>query len=356
MGLDRRRLRREPGPRLGGACGELPLPPGAAPWTPYARLDRTATGTVAGGVPDYPETSGRDWQRRFHHSIFAVDRNGHLVAHLPQMDKLFDDPRGRGPHQIKISPYDPDRHLWIIDDLLHVIYKVTQQGEVVMQLGEVGVRGRGPNTFSRPTNIAFLPDGTFFVTDGYTGTRVAKFHADGTFIKDWGMAPEDPANPQPNEWWAVHSIDISEDRRLFVMDRNQQRVQVFDEHGTFLTLWNLNEPHWPRGVRSRPYSHGIFRDRRTNEEFLWVSDGGTYRILKYALDGTFLYGWGQPGGEPGRFAGPHQISTDEEGNLYVAEVFNGRVQKFAPKPGADPSLLVGRARPLAGSHTSGVEN
>ena len=72
-------------------------------------------------------------------------------------------------------------------------------------------------------------------------------------------------------------------------------------------------------------------------------------MLKYDLDGRFLYGWGQPGTEPGRFAGPHQMSTDTEGNLYIAEVFNGRVQKFAPKPDADPRLLVGRQRPLRGS-------
>jgi DNA-binding beta-propeller fold protein YncE len=326
--------------------GELPLPPGAKPWTPYAALNLRATGTVSGGVPDYPQDEDRGWQRNMRHVIFAVDREGNLVKELLNLDRLFDHPDGRGPHQIKISPYDRDRHLWVIDDLLHVIYKISQEGKVVMQLGEQGVRGRGPNTFSRPTNIAFLPDGTFYITDGYTGTRVAKFAADGTFIKDWGMAPEDPANPGPNEWWAVHSIAISSDGRIFAMDRNNQRMQVFDLEGKFLTMWYLSEDHWPEGMESRPYSHEIFLDRETGQEVIWVSDGGTYRILKYDLDGNYLYGWGQPGGEPGRFTGPHQISADDDGNLYIAEVFNGRVQKFSPKPGADPSKLVGRQRPL----------
>ena len=65
-------------------------------------------------------------------------------------------------------------------------------GELVRTMGERGVPGRGPNNFNRPTDIAWLPDGTFFVADGYIGTRVAKFDADGNFIMDWGQPPVDP--------------------------------------------------------------------------------------------------------------------------------------------------------------------
>ena len=71
-------------------------------------------------------------------------------------------------------------------------------------------------------------------------------------------------------------------------------------------------------------------------------DGGTNRIVKYDLNGKYLYGWGGPGGQPGQFNGPHSITVDQDGNLYLAEVFNGRVQKFRPKPGADPAKLVGQ--------------
>ena len=64
--------------------------------------------------------------------------------------------------------------------------------------------------------------------------------------------------------------------------------------------------------------------------------------MKYDLNGKYLYGWGGPGGQPGQFAGPHSITVDQEGNLYLAEVFNGRVQKFKPKPNADKAKLVGQ--------------
>jgi DNA-binding beta-propeller fold protein YncE len=191
-----------------------------------------------------------------------------------------------------------------------------------MTLGTKGKRGpRRGKTFRPPTDIAWLPDGTFFISDGYGGTRVAKFDKDGKFLMDWGSPPKDPANPGPNEFNTVHSIQISNDRRLFVVDRGHRRIQVFDENGKFLDMWKT-------GVRSSPYAHLISTD-----QYLWIADGGTNRIVKYDLDGHYLYGWGGPGGQAGQFNGPHSITTDQEGNLYLAEVFNGRVQKVPPENG-----------------------
>ena len=91
------------------------------------------------------------------------------------------------------------------------------------------------------------------------------------------------------------------------------------------------------GANSSPYYHFISTDGN-----IWVGDGGTNRILKYDLDGHYLYGWGGRGGQPGQFNGPHQLTTDQDGNLYVAEVFNGRIVKFKPKANADPAKVVGQ--------------
>ena len=88
-----------------------------------------------------------------------------------------------------------------------------------------------------PTDIDWLPDGTFFISDGYGGTRVAKFDKDGKFLMDWGEKPKDPNNPGPNEWNTVHSIAISKDGRLFVVDRGHHRFQVFDTNGKFLDMF-----------------------------------------------------------------------------------------------------------------------
>jgi len=315
--------------------GELPLPAGNEPWTPYA-LIRPPRGNATGNDDGLsatcePTDTKRGWERRYHHVIFVVDRAGKMVQWWPQHDKLFEAPCGRGPHKIKMSPYDPEKHVWVFDDQLHVIHKFSRDGKLVMTLGTKGQRGRDAGRlFDRPTDIDWLPDGTFFISDGYGGTRVAKFDKDGKFIKDWGSAPKDPKNPGPNEFNTVHSIAISKDRRLFVVDRGHRRFQVFDENGKFLDMWTT-------GVRSSPYAHLITADQN-----LWVSDGGTHRILKYDLNGKYLYGWGAPGPQPGQFNGPHSLTVDQEGNLYTAEVFGGRVQKFRPKKGADPAKLVGQ--------------
>ena len=247
--------------------GELPLPEGNDPWTPYAMLNPSmgnATGNDNGLGATCQPAAERGWERRYHHVIFVVDGDGNMVDSWTQNDSLFDMECGRGPHKIKMSPYDPEKHVWVVDDQLHVIYKFTYDGELVMTLGTKGQNGRdGGQLFNRPTDIAWLPDGTFFISDGYAGTRVAKFDADGNFLMDWGGPPADPDNPGPNEWNTVHSIQISADRRLFVVDRGHRRIQVFDENGTFLDMWNT-------GMRSLPYGHVI-----TEDQNLWIVDGGT---------------------------------------------------------------------------------
>jgi DNA-binding beta-propeller fold protein YncE len=314
--------------------GELPLPEDNPPWTPYALLEPSrgnATGNDDGRNATCNEARVRGWERRYHHVIYVLDRDGNQVQHWAQHDQLFEMPCGRGPHKIKISPYDPEKHVWVVDDQLHVIHKFTYDGELVMTLGTKGERGRDAGRlFDRPTDIAWLPDGTFFISDGYAGTRVAKFDPDGNFLMDWGGPPADPDNPGPNEWNTVHSIQVSADRRLFVVDRGHRRIQVFDENGTFLDMWNT-------GMRSLPYGHVI-----TQDQHLWIVDGGTSNVVKYDLDGNFLYGWGARGGLPGQFNGPHSVTVDQDGNLYIAEVFGGRVQKFSPRPTADPAKIIGQ--------------
>ncbi len=222
--------------------GELPLPAGAKPWTPYAMLSPSkgnATGNGDGLSATCEPTEKRGWERRYHHAIFVVDRDGKMIQWWQDLDKIFEGKCGRGPHKIKMSPYDPDKHVWIIDDQLHMIYKFTYDGKLVQSWGTKGQRGRdGGKLFDRPTDIAWLPDGTFFISDGYGGTRVAKFDKDGKFLMDWGTAAKDPQNPGPNEFDTVHSIQISNDRRLFVVDRGHRRFQVFDENGKFLTMFN----------------------------------------------------------------------------------------------------------------------
>ena len=287
--------------------GELPIP------------DKAPAGYTGGyGAFGQPATSGKP---RLESCILVVDANGKLLENWTQHDHLFAG--GRGPHKIKISPYDPEKHVWVVDDMRHQIFEFTNDGsKLVLALGEPGVQGEDDKHFGRPTDIAWLPDGTFFISDGYTNTRVVKFDKNGKFLMTWGTKGKGPG-----QFDLPHSIDIDNQRRVYVADRSNSRIQIFDENGKYLSEWN--------NIRS-PYHIMI-----TKDQFLWVADGVTNKFLKYDLNGKLLYSWGTYGSFPGAFWGVHQFSVDQDGNLYAAETFGGRTQKYRPMPGAASALLIG---------------
>jgi DNA-binding beta-propeller fold protein YncE len=191
--------------------GELPVP------------EKAPEGYTGGyGAFGVPATQGKP---RLEHCILIVDADGTLIEDWTQWDHLFAG--GRGPHKVRISPYDPEKHVWIVDDEVDQIFKFTHDGkQLVLTLGEHGVRGTDDKHFARPTDIAWLPDGTFFITDGYVNTRVVKFDKDGKYLMTWGTK-----GSAPGQFNLPHSIAIDAKRRLYVADRSNSRIQIFDENG-----------------------------------------------------------------------------------------------------------------------------
>jgi peptidylamidoglycolate lyase len=269
---------------------------------------------------------------RWDHVLNIVDRNGKLIDSWEQHNKLF-----VRPHRVLMNPYDREKHVWLVDDGAHSIYKFTNDGKkLVMTLGEFKVPGNDDRHFGRPTDIAWLPDGTFFVSDGYTNTRVVKFDPNGKFLMTWGQPGTPPNETRPSYMNTVHAIAVDKNRRVYVSDRSNSRIQVFDENGKFLDAWP--------NIR-RPYAVHMSEDQH-----LWISDGITQKFLKFDLNGRLLSSWGTFGAFPGGFWGVHQFSVDDDGNLYTADVHVGRPQKFRPKAGANPAALIGRGVRAATTH------
>ena len=268
----------------------------------------------------------------FRNNILIIDRQGNLVESWTQWDSLFEG--GRGPHQIYVQPYDPERHVWVVDDMNHVIHKFTNDGKTkVFTLGEMGVFGPNDDLqhFNRPTMIDWLPDGTFFVSDGYANSRVVKYSKEGKPLLWWGsMAP----SKKDGEFTVPHGIAVGDDRRVYVSDRFNRQIQVFDENGIFLDKW-------PSG-----YCHSLSMSR---DQHLWCYDGDHEQFIKYDLRGHIETVFGRYGDYPGATWGVHQIAADSEGNLYGAEVFGGRTQKFVPEAERQPE------GPVLGPRT-GAEN
>ena len=264
---------------------------------------------------------------RWEHSLVVVNREGEIIEAWTQWDSLF-----RRPHYVTINPYDAEKHVWVVDDFRHAVFKFTNDGsELVQTLGVPNERGDDDAHFFRPTFMAFLDD-VFFVADGYANTRVVKFDSEGNYLMAWGEAGDPPNETRPGYMNNVHGVAVDvQTRRVFVNDRANNRVQVFDENGGYLDSWSFGP---------EPADIHLFYIGADN--VLWAADRATSKILGYDLEGNLLYSWGVFGDFPGAQWGVHGLSVDQEGNFYIAEVGNGRVQKYIPKPGARPQTLVGK--------------
>jgi len=329
---------RRPAPKMYPEVGpsvQFPVP--GVPW----RNANTASPPGAGGSRQDPEKGMEMWRgssppyrelgvdARRHHAITVVDAQGNIKEDWTQWDDKF-----KRPHAIYISPYDAQKHVWVVDDHTHAIYKFTNDGKTLVQtIGTPNVPGADGTHFNRPTFMAWIPNGDFFVSDGYNGTRVAKFDKDGKFLLDFGKSGDPGKETRPGYMNNVHGVGVDvQTNRVFVNDRDNNRIQIFDINGNYLSEWR---------IKTRPSSLHLvlIGEDRTVATF----DRLTHKVLKYDLDGRLLYSWGTVGDLfPGTVWGVHGMATDQEGNLYVAEVDAGRFQKFRPRPDANPAALIGK--------------
>jgi DNA-binding beta-propeller fold protein YncE len=261
---------------------------------------------------------------RWSNIINVVDAQGNFTEDWSQWDKMF-----RRPHAVYVSPYDPQKNVWIVDDYRHSIFIFSNDGKRLLKtIGEPNVPGNDAKHFYRPTFLAFLPDAVY-VGDGYANTRVVKLDKDGNYVSAWGERGEAGKETRPGYFNNVHGVAVDpQTRRVFVNDRGNRRIQVFDENGRFLDSWSVGAP--PADI------HLIIMDGARS---LWAFDRASSKMIKYDLNGNLQYTWGTWGDFPGGFWGVHGMHVDADGNFYVAEVDNGGAQKFRPRPGANPAFL-----------------
>ncbi len=335
-------LGRPKGMRLTELGPGLVFPIGRLPWRDATTASPPGNGGTGSarrrrdqGVGSARQQVRRPRQVGTHHH--DLRRPGTLVDSWNQWDSMM-----QRPHYVAISPYDPQKHVWIVDDHKHVVHKFTNDGKTKVQtIGTYGVPGNDATHFNRPTFMDWFPDGSFIVADGYNGTRVVKFDKDGKYLTAWGQRGEAGKETRPGYFNNVHGVAVDpKTRQVFVNDRGNRRAQVFDENGKFLREWSFGQN--PADI----HLFHIFSDG-----YLWAADRGTSRILKYDLDGNFMFSWGTWGDFPGGMWGVHGISVDQDGNFYVAEVDNGGAQKYTPRKGANPAMLVGKPLRSPGNRT-----
>ncbi|MBA7702314.1 hypothetical protein ES703_111078 [subsurface metagenome] len=264
------------------------------------------------------------------HPVMVFDREGNLLTSWGE--EFFKRAHG--------SYSGPDDSVYCTDDVNHTVSKFTPEGKLLQVLGNKNqpsdtgyvqhsdlheslatIKHGGP-PFNRPTGIALSPSGEIYVSDGYGNARVHKFTPDGTLLFSWG----EPGNA-PGQFSLPHSIWVDKRERVWVADRENNRIQIFDARGEFLSQWtDLSHPT------------DIFID---DEETVYVSELSR-RVSIFTIDSKLLARWDSQGQakETALFIAPHTIAVDSRGDLYVGEVSwthdridrgSRTVQKFARK-------------------------
>jgi len=134
-----------------------------------------------------------------------------------------------GAHSVRV---DPQGNIWVVDATGHVIYKMNPEGKEIMRLGTKGTAGATQSTFNLPTDIAFAANGHLFISDGYANARILEYTADGKKVREWGTP-----GTGPGQFTLPHSIQIDAGGVVYVADRENGRVQRFDQTGKFLGEW-----------------------------------------------------------------------------------------------------------------------
>jgi DNA-binding beta-propeller fold protein YncE len=258
--------------------------------------------------------------------LYTLDADGKVRERWSQWDHLFADAPGPGPHRIRISPYDPQHRVWVVDESYNVIYVFSNDGSKLLKtLGEKGVEGTDGTHFGKPQDVAFLPDGRVLIADGLDNHRVMILDRDLKYIGEFGGHGKGPG-----QFNGVHAIGIGPEGRVFVLDRSGNRINVFR------TTADAAKIEFVEAFTG----FSLPLDIIVNDDCIWVTDLGPLRFNKLDFKGNHLYTWMVPKELPDGYLEVHTISVDSKGNLYGGDNQYGRTQKFVPKPDADPKLLI----------------
>ena len=218
------------------------------------------------------------------------------------------------PHGVTLGPGGA---LWCVDDNGHNIRKCSPEGQVLLTIGTPG-KGAPPfsgEPFNRPTKVAFDPKtGDLYISDGYGNGRVHKYSADGERLFSWGACGSDPG-----QFNLVHSVATDAQGHVYVADRENHRVQVFDDGGNYLGQWN--NLHRPCGLHiqgDRAYIGQLPTGMAVSAGF--ANLGACVSVHDLAGRRLTRLGGAWKGEGPGQFLAPHGVGVDSRGDLYVGEV------------------------------------
>lgn len=273
---------------------------------------------------------GRVWNN----VLYVINSEGDVQEVWDHWDHLFTGTDGPGPHKLRISPYDPEKRLWLVDETGHIIYVFSNDGDkLLMTLGEKNVSAKDDTHYDLPQDVAFLPDGKILIADGLgANKRIVVRGADGHYISEFGEGGD-----EPHQFASVHSLALGPNEHLYALDRDKKDVKVFKQTAA------RSSAAYPKFEYVKTWTGlGLPLDITVTENAAWVTDLQPPKVVKFDLEGNSTYVFNLPVEGPDMWIEMHSLSIDDHGNLYGADNQAGRPQKLIPKEGVDPSLIIGR--------------
>ena len=266
--------------------------------------------------------TGRKWTNPFPDSLISQN----TVLELDNASGKIINSWGANyfimPHGLTV---DKQNNVWLTDVGLHQIFKFNHEGKLLFKLGVAKVPGNDSLHFNLPTDIAIADNGSFYVSDGYGNSRVVKFSATGKYIKAWGTY-----GSKPGQFIIPHGISIDQNNIIYVADRQNNRVQLFDTAGNFIRELK-NDAH----VEQLP---SITLD---NTDHLFAIDYDSTKGADSSVKGSTIFEIDASSHSKDRFGALattnrtscwfHDIAIDKKGNIYVGDIIGLRVLKFKPK-------------------------
>lgn len=225
------------------------------------------------------------------------------------------------PHGLTV---DKKNNVWLTDVGLHQVFKFSHDGKLLQKWGVAKVPGNDTTHFNLPTDVAVADDGSFYVSDGYGNSRVVHFSAKGDFIKSWGTFGQ-----KPGQFIIPHAIAIDKSSKLYVADRQNNRIQVFDTSGQFLReIKNNAAVQQLPSLTVDPHNHLFAIDYDPSLKLDSTAKGSTFfGFSAYFEPLTHL---GVTGAESRTTSWFHDLAVDKAGNIFVGDITGIKLLKFKP--------------------------
>jgi DNA-binding beta-propeller fold protein YncE len=309
---------------------QAPPPPAEREAEAAARRARGGPPMGGGGAPtNQPGISGLaiDAQDRIYvfnrgpKPVMVFDTAGNLV--MSGADQAING-KAIDPSWQHSGGVDWEGNVYVIERDAHRIVKLSPKlDRFLLQLGTTNEKGNDATHLDLPSGIAILHSGNIVVTDGYGNNRVILFSKDGKVIKQVGKGAGGPADKGTgvSEWNLPHKLAVDADENLYIIDRENKRLQVYDKNLTYQR--EIKVEGW------NPWDIGI--SRKGTEGVAFIADHAGERVHKLSLkDGKLLATWGHQGRGPGEFDWVHGVVVDSKGAVYAADTYGQRLQKFVP--------------------------